>query len=552
MFTVGLGLLGATVDHHDLPEHRRRPSSSASASAARCWPCSCGSAAASSPRRPTSAPTSSARSRPASPRTTPATRPPSPTTWATTSATAPAWPPTCSRATRSPSSPRSSSASPRSSSICPDDPHLGARAHLPARLLAPSACWPRSSASSPCGPREDGQVGPDADQPGLPRRRHPHRASARCVLALVYVGNAEGTLSNAGLARMFGAVVVGLVLAQVVSRLTEYFTSTETRPVQEIAEAARTGPATTVLSGIASGLETSVWAVIAIAIAIGAAIALGGGNLQFSLYLVALAGMGMLATTGVIVSRGHVRPGGRQRRRHRRDVGRVPRRARAHHGQPRRRRQHHQGRHQGLRHRLGGHRRRRPVRHLHRDDRRRARRSTRSATRSSATRSTPINVADPKIFIGLLIGGSVAFLFSVARHPRRRPHRRRRRAGGPPPVRRRQDHERREAARLRPGHRHLHHGLAARAGHAGAARRAHAGHHRLRHQLLRARRVPRRGHPHRPADGQLPVATPVARGTTPRSTSRTATRAARAPRPTRRRSSATPSATRSRTPPARR
>ena len=36
---------------------------------------------------------------------------------------------------------------------------------------------------------------------------------------------------------------------------------------------------------------------------------LGGGNLQFSLYLVALAGMGMLATTGVIVSRGHLRPG---------------------------------------------------------------------------------------------------------------------------------------------------------------------------------------------------------------------------------------------------
>src|SRR5205085_64677 len=44
--------------------------------------------------------------------------------------------------------------------------------------------------------------------------------------------------------RVFWAVVVGLDLAQVVSRLTEYFTSTERRPVQEIAEAARTGPAT--------------------------------------------------------------------------------------------------------------------------------------------------------------------------------------------------------------------------------------------------------------------------------------------------------------------
>ncbi|MDP8928221.1 MAG: sodium/proton-translocating pyrophosphatase, partial [Actinomycetota bacterium] len=87
-----------------------------------------------------------------------------------------------------------------------------------------------------------------------------------------------------------------------VSQLTEYFTSTETAPVREIAESARTGPATTVLSGISSGLESSVWAVVAIAGAIGVAIALGGGNLQFSLYLVALAGMGMLATTGVVVS----------------------------------------------------------------------------------------------------------------------------------------------------------------------------------------------------------------------------------------------------------
>jgi K(+)-stimulated pyrophosphate-energized sodium pump len=57
-----------------------------------------------------------------------------------------------------------------------------------------------------------------------------------------------------------------------------------------------------VLSGTSAGLESSVYAIIAIAIAIGVALALGNGNLQFSLYLVALCGMGMLATTGVIVS----------------------------------------------------------------------------------------------------------------------------------------------------------------------------------------------------------------------------------------------------------
>jgi K(+)-stimulated pyrophosphate-energized sodium pump len=127
------------------------------------------------------------------------------------------------------------------------------------------------------------------------------------IVSLVYVGNdigdesLDGYVSNAGW-RMFGAVVIGLILAQAVSRLTEYFTSTEHAPVRDIAEAARTGPATTVLSGIASGLESTVWAILAIAIALGATIGLGGGNIQFVFYLVALSGMGMLATTGVIVS----------------------------------------------------------------------------------------------------------------------------------------------------------------------------------------------------------------------------------------------------------
>ncbi len=57
-----------------------------------------------------------------------------------------------------------------------------------------------------------------------------------------------------------------------------------------------------VLAGTSIGLESSVWAIVAIAGAIGVAIALGGGDLQFVFYLVALTGMGMLATTGVVVS----------------------------------------------------------------------------------------------------------------------------------------------------------------------------------------------------------------------------------------------------------
>ena len=125
---------------------------------------------------------------------------------------------------------------------------------------------------------------------------------ATLVLSLVYVGNPDGKVSDVGW-RMFGAVVAGLVLAQVASRITEYFTSTETAPVQEIAESAATGgPATATLAGISSGLESSVWAVVAICGALAIAIGLGGGEIQFALYLVALTGMGMLATTGVVVS----------------------------------------------------------------------------------------------------------------------------------------------------------------------------------------------------------------------------------------------------------
>jgi K(+)-stimulated pyrophosphate-energized sodium pump len=102
--------------------------------------------------------------------------------------------------------------------------------------------------------------------------------------------------------KVFWAVLTGVILSLVASQITEQFTSTERGPVREIAESARTGPATTVLSGISIGLESSVWAIIAIAIAIGVAIGLGDGNIELSLYLVALIGIGLLATTGMIVS----------------------------------------------------------------------------------------------------------------------------------------------------------------------------------------------------------------------------------------------------------
>ena len=131
------------------------------------------------------------------------------------------------------------------------------------------------------------------------------------ILSTYYIGNpakgsagfGESSVLVSGIGwRVFGAVLIGLVLAQVLSRLTEYFTGTEYGPVKEIAESAETGPATVVLSGTASGLESSVYAIICITVSLGGTLWLGGGNILLSLYLVALCGMGMLATTGVIVS----------------------------------------------------------------------------------------------------------------------------------------------------------------------------------------------------------------------------------------------------------
>jgi len=97
------------------------------------------------------------------------------------------------------------------------------------------------------------------------------------------------------------AVLIGLILASVIQVLTQYFTDTKYRPVQEIAEATQTGPATTILSGFSVGLESTVWAILVIAAAVAGAFVLGDNTAE-ALYFISLSGMGMLTTVGVIVS----------------------------------------------------------------------------------------------------------------------------------------------------------------------------------------------------------------------------------------------------------
>jgi K(+)-stimulated pyrophosphate-energized sodium pump len=102
--------------------------------------------------------------------------------------------------------------------------------------------------------------------------------------------------------KAFYAVLVGVVLALVASQITEHFTSTERNPVHEIADSARTGPATITLAGISVGLESTVWAILAIAVAIGVSVLMAHGNVELALYLVSLTGIGLLSTAGMVLS----------------------------------------------------------------------------------------------------------------------------------------------------------------------------------------------------------------------------------------------------------
>jgi len=106
--------------------------------------------------------------------------------------------------------------------------------------------------------------------------------------------------------RLPTAVGVGVLLAVVIDSLTEYFTGTENSPVNDIKKAADTGPATLILNGISVGFESSVWSVLVIALTIIASIGIFGTipgvtgveRATFILYGVAMTGIGMLTLTG--------------------------------------------------------------------------------------------------------------------------------------------------------------------------------------------------------------------------------------------------------------
>ncbi|NLT42193.1 MAG: sodium-translocating pyrophosphatase [Anaerolineae bacterium] len=114
------------------------------------------------------------------------------------------------------------------------------------------------------------------------------------ILAYFYVGDM----------RVFWSTAAGILLAIGFNKYTSYFTHPDRDPVRRIAQSAETGAATLLLRGLAVGLESSVWALLIIALTILASIVIYGSdpNPTFILYGVAMAGIGMLTHTGNNVS----------------------------------------------------------------------------------------------------------------------------------------------------------------------------------------------------------------------------------------------------------
>lgn len=96
---------------------------------------------------------------------------------------------------------------------------------------------------------------------------------------------------------------VGILLAVTINRLTEYFTKPEAFPVRSIARSTQTGHATTIITGLGVGFESTVWAILVIATAIFASVLIyHGTNPTFIAYGVAMCGIGMLTLTGNNIS----------------------------------------------------------------------------------------------------------------------------------------------------------------------------------------------------------------------------------------------------------